>query len=311
MRSHKTGEYQLLLDSNINIMLHRMYSASSDDEFTVTIPIHSNAEQLRTIENIVLGFKCKVTFYKIEYGVHAGENREILHQSIKQIDTSRYDHIEYHVCNISTPIDRDTCSFHIYNSPVVGVSRPYAEAQYFKLLYRIEKGFKVNLSSKSQVDMLPNELKDKVTTNMEFFSPKLYNVMRTMFVDKKLVKELSEYVPIGSLFFPFRVSDPVYKFHKVIGLGKHVIVTDPNESVTDIPNVLNISDIHHCKKTIYMSMLEVIKQRGDIRIPIYEDVFFNYHISIIEMVHDVFEYIDFKSGTYIKGHFRRYFNVTD
>ena len=118
--------------------------------------------------------------------------------------------------------------------------------------------------------------------------------MMHLYYDKVLEKRLDKVIPNGAGFFPFRVSDPSYCATKAEQYYT-LVITDPSHSarVRLREGYLDISAMHECKKTLYMTMLHLMQNRKDIRIPLYEDVTSNYHISIVEMIYYVPNNIDF------------------
>lgn len=288
MRSHDTGMYNLLLDSNMNIALHKCSVLSSDYVVHITIP--RNANQVAEVQDIVRYFDCEVTFLPIKYGKHAGETRDILNESVKGIHFKYYDKVELGVASID-PIIKNT-EYHLYNTSILGTSRPYADKHFPALLKRLNAGYRVNFSCTNQLYKIPKHQLHLCSTDMKLFSKQFNSYMMQKFVDEDLYQILSAAVDYGAYFFPFRLSDPCYKWEYISQVDKQIIITDPNDSGLANENTFNIGELHGCKKTLYCTMLALMRDRKDITIPLYEDIALNYHISIVEMVDQVFDSID-------------------
>ncbi len=298
MRSHETGEYQIMLDSNINIILHQLSVLPKEDEVTVTIPKNLSVKYMAQCFEIAMKFKCKVTWLYTNYGDNAGHSRDIINENLDHIDFDKYDKVESHFCTVEPrkgPLDWE---YVIFNSAVLDQDRPYAEKHFVTMLKRLEKGYHVTMSCENQRDLLPDILSTSTSIRTKFFNPKLATRMMKKYYDKELEVTLDEYIETGSLFFPFRISDSCYRADLVNKIGLPIIITDPNDSVGDTftSPVLDIGRFSECKKTLYMTMLHLLKTRQDIRIPLYEDITKNYHIGIVEMMYYCGTNIDFLYG---------------
>lgn len=296
MRSHITGEYQIMLDSNINIILHQLSTLEEGVEVTVTMPEDSNKMYITQFLNIVKNFKCSVNIHFLKYGKNAGHSRDIANDMVENINYTDYDEVENHFCTIEPRIANTR--YVIFNSAVPDQYRPYAEKHFVTLLKRLDSKYKVILSCDNQKYFIPYKLRGHAKIRTRFFNPDLANKLMSTYCNYYLANQLDEVIPKNSLFFPFRVSDKCYKAEEVNKLGKTVVVTDPNDSADKVftGNILDITSYDKCKKTLYMTMLFLLNNRPDIRIPLYEDITKNYHIGIVEMLYYCPDNIDFLYG---------------
>ncbi len=293
MRSHKTGSYQLLLDSNMNIMLHKCYALPVGTEVSITVP--RDCDQLDECIDIASHFKCSVEFLPIPYGTHAGETRDMLNTSVdKWIDQSEFDKVEIGVESVIPMIMN--AEFILFNTSIPGAVRPYADKHLDSIVGILEAGYKVTFSCINQLYKIPMEYLHQCKVDTKFYSKEFMDYMAHKFTDQILFMELDRVIPRGSLFFPFRLSDPVYKFQHVIGRDIPVVITDPNESFSDGGNIINIGGMHSCKKTLYMTMLALMNSREDIVVPLYEDITTNYHISIVELFDRAYNQVEDFTG---------------
>jgi len=308
MRSHKTGKYQLLLDSNMNIALHKCSVLSYLVDVTITIPTNVDSSQLNACIGIASKMACSITFMPIHYGSNAGETRNILNDGIKNgpINQRDFDKVILGVCTVD-PVIENT-EYHLYNTPILGKPRPYVDEHMPTILNRLENGYRVNFSCENQLYKVPTQYLHLCTTDMKLYSKDFMAELAKEFVDQDLFIELDTLIPIGAVFFPFRISDPVYKWDAVRSLNSDIVVTDPNESLRDTNGILQIGNMHKCKKTLYMTMLALMKQRDDITIELYEDIYNNYHISIVEMMDMVPEnmrpFVDISTVKFIARYIR-------
>ena len=240
--------------------------------------------------DIIKKFDCTVKWLLIDYGVNAGDSRDVIDSKLGDVDFNYFDEVENHFCTIEPRIDNT--NYVIFNSAVPDQDRPYVEKHFVTLLKRLEKGYHVELSCTNQQDLIPPLLKVSTSIYNKFFNPVLFESMFEMYFNQELYKTLMAILP-ASYFFPFRLSDSCYKVEEAMKLGKTLIITDPNESSELDGDFLDISYLHICKKTLYMTMLQVVKDRDDIRIPLYEDITKNYHIGIVEMLYFCASDIDF------------------
>lgn len=294
MRSHKTGEYQLMYDSNTNIMLHKLAGYTASDTVTITIPRNSDLDQLIQFRNLSNLNKCVVIFKFLNYGIHAGDTRDTMDFILESedIDWSSYDFVECHIESVRPRLGQMRWEYMIFNSSVLHEERPYADKHFTNILRLLDKGYHMKFSTRCQLSMIPDQLLTSASIDVDFFSPEVADYITSKYIDLELLERLKQVVPTRAKFFPFRLSDKAYCFDKVYPDYK-VVVTDPNESCIEHENIINISSMHLCKKTLYTTMLLLMRDRPDVRIPLYEDITFNYHISIVEMLYYIPSSIDF------------------
>jgi len=295
MRSHKTGEYQIMLDSNVNIILHQLSKMTRDDQIDITMPRNHNKMYMKQFTDIVNTFHCTVNKKFIDYGANVGETRDIINSRLDSIEFSEYDEVESHFCTVEPKIGNT--NYVIFASAVPGQKRPHSERHFITLLNRLEAGYPVTLSCENQRSYIPDILQISTNIKTKFFNPELADYMSCEYYCPMLKKALDDLIPKDSLFFPFRVSDTCYRADLVSRLGGTVIITDPNDTADGVfSNYIDISTLHECKKTLYTTMLILMKVRKDIRIPLYEDITKNYHIGIVEMLYYCPDSIDFLYG---------------
>ena len=284
MRSYKTGTYSLLADGNLNLVLHQIFNSTKTNEYVITIPKDHVREDLEVIkEKILPNFDCKVTFMEIPYGIHADANRTVVPRHFDNFSYFEFAYVISYFENLRPDIP---WVLKMSMSKIKELDRPYADKHYNSFIEALGHHWLIradvlNYSQYEMVKLTDPELLKNVNVNEQCLNRKFYDILREEFVDQDIVAVLNEVVPDNALFFPFRISDKAYDFERASMLGRPVVVTDPNESLQN-PDVIKLTgDL----KVLLFSMLELMKTRTDIDIPLYEDCELAVHQLIIEVAY--------------------------
>ena len=287
MRSYEDGRYSLLADGNLNLMLHRIYNTDKSHNYTIIIPKNHVPEDLVTIkEKLVPMFECTIIFKEIDYGVNAEANRVLVPKKLaEEFETyTDYDKVisffERFDCDIPWILQMSM-------SKIKELDRPYADKHFDALLDGLKHPMLIQCEvlNQAQIDEVARAdtyLADNIRLNEKCINKELYDKMNDLFIRKELVDTLEEVMLEDSIFFPFRINDKAYDFDKVVFQGKPIVVTDPNRSLDgSVPNVLRLSGAN--MKELLFTTVEVIKNRPDIKIHIYEDCELAVHMLIVEL----------------------------
>ena len=282
MRSYETGVYSLLADGNLNMVLHQIYTDTKTNEYDICIPENHVKEDLDILVNkIIPMFACKVNFIYTKYGTNADDNRRVVPNNI-EIDYEQYAYVISYFENLRPDIP---WILKMSMSKIEELTRPYADKHYPALIEALKDNYLIradvlNYSQYNYIARTHHYLTTLVNVNERCLNKELYSKLANLFVDMDIVNELDKVTPIGAIFFPFRISDKAYDFEKAKSLGRPMVVTDPNESLTD-PGVIKLSGN---LKTILFSMLYLMNHRRvDISIALYEDCELAVHQLIIEL----------------------------
>lgn len=240
MRSYKTGVYDVSKDGNFQVHLHTM----NQDDYIV-IPKASKGIEIFVEKGLVLPNR----IIRANYGVNAYDSRKNFWKMNQDFQIPGG--VNKIITNISgCPWDVPVVYYlEITSHPLI--QRPY-----------IDEFLPRDVSSVNQSDhtLVFNDWQKTRLVHSGANENKIFVSQRVLnpdVISRLLPKEVRSHpVKKNDIFFPFRISDPCYKFEKVLELaklmGERVVVTDPNESFKE-----GIGDIlqYHPTKEEYYSIL--------------------------------------------------------
>jgi 3-deoxy-D-manno-octulosonate 8-phosphate phosphatase KdsC-like HAD superfamily phosphatase len=296
MRNHTDGKYNLLLDGNLNLTLHRIYEAlklKSGMKVTLTVPKNIDEHQFTLLEKFIHEVfpADSIDFIPIEYGLNAKENRD------KFIDTSSIkDHYIDHDLIVSdfsgsrfsdlTPV---VYNFNISQS--AGLNRWFVD-EYFErqmnatiecdeYIYVLNSGQRQFMMNKANSPILRKNIAATVIVDKKIIGKDLFNKQVKFFRSMMSIQyeyEISKSVKdiwfkYDHVFFlPFRLTDECYQFKKIVKLSEMsdrkvcIMITNPNDGdvlndVSDNVQIINIAeefpDVN--KKSLYYEILTCIE----------------------------------------------------
>ena len=228
-------------------------------------------------------FDCKINFIYIPYGINAEDNRAVVPNHFNtDFSYTGYAHVISYFENLRPSVP---WILKMSMSKINELDRPYADKYYSSFMASLDDSNLVradvlNYSQLEEVKRTDPNLAYMINVNERCLSRELYSKLAGLFVDMDIVAQLDKETPTGAIFFPFRISDKAYRFDKAKLLGRPMVVTDPNESLSD-PSVIKLSGN---LKTLLFSMLYLMNtKRVDIDIALYEDCELAVHQLIIEL----------------------------
>ena len=265
MRSYETNVYDVSKDGNFQVHLHRM---ERDD--WIVIPENSIGIEVFT----ALGLIRPDRIVQAKYGLNAYENRKSFWDLNPGLDIpSDVTHI---VTNMTgCPYDlKITYYLEITSHPLI--SRPYVDEFLARDVASINnvRTEQALVFNKWQKDRLCHVGADpsKISVDQRVIDPKVFQTL--------LPKTLQEQrLAVNEIFFPFRISDPCYRFEKAQSfatrMGKRLVVTDPNESLKDDRFVRKIKPSKYEYYAILMSRPTILY---------FEDPDFCFHPGLGELI---------------------------
>lgn len=237
MRSYTDNTYSILKDGNAKLHFNRL-----DYDDYITIP-ENTADFL---EFVSLDLINPDHIIKVKYGENALETRKIFWQL-------NQDFLDSFNLEIITDITGYTGKHKFYNnfnvSKLLEYPREYVDQFFESDISSIRTGEHTTVLNQCQKDYIVElylELDTKISVNQKVVSKNYFHKVGIdpffdfLFTNNKNI-----------IFFPFRISDPCYKFDEVIEkYSNHIIViTDPNNSYSS--NYSNVILIKPNKKQYY------------------------------------------------------------
>lgn len=218
MRSYATGAYDLTKDGNFQVHLHRM---QPDD--WIVVPHNS----IGMAHFVKLGLVSPDRIIYADYGVNAYETRK---EFWSKNWISVPEGVDRVVTNLTgCPIDLPTLYYlEITSHPLI--PRIYVDEFFARDVASINesKTIEVQVFNEWQIDRLEQAgaAWDKINVNQKVVNPKVLD---------KLFKHYEPWLlKDNDIFFPFRLTDPCYKFEFVKKMAtmsaRRLVITDPNES---------------------------------------------------------------------------------
>ncbi len=314
MRNHSDGMYNMLIDGNLNLTLHRIYGPLKENinlRIHITMPSNYNKEQFEALQlliNTELGID-RVIFHETEYGLNAVENRTKLNEYKIPVPfdllVSDFSNLKYYGVDVFNVV----YNFNISKNSFL--DRPYVDSFFHEQKTSAKVGrltYVLNQNQKDHMVETSVSMLDKARTNnsimvdTKIMNKEFLDIQKNYFrsmiepeLEKQIRGDMLKHIEDSDLvlFMPFRLSDTCYNFEgllKVLSGYKKVkiLITNPNDAViiTNIPNNIKIIDISAQyevnKKSIYFLMLE-ISNHQDIFIPIFENPQDVLHQSLLEM----------------------------
>jgi hypothetical protein len=219
MRSYETGDYSILKDGNFKLQLNRM---NWDKDYLV---VPHNISDLD--EFLDLGI---IPSSQLIFGNY-GENAYDTRKNFWINNDINFEALGFDVVTDITGFpykNKFVNNFNITKDP--NHSRWYIDEFIQTDLESIDRGEKTYVLNQCQKDYLVElapELEDKIIVNQKVIRKEYFDIVGTK------VPDLDFHFDI---FFPFRVSDPAYKFIEVVQNNpeKTILITDPNDSYTEI-----------------------------------------------------------------------------
>lgn len=266
MRSYKTGVYDVSKDGNFQVHLHRMLR----DDWIV---VPKNSVGIETFIDAGLVQADRILY--ADYGENAYATRKNFWEMNKNFKIPAG--VENLITNMTgCPWDLPIVYYlEITSHPLV--PRAYVDE------FLVRDVFSINESSVTLVfnDWQKTRLvqagadPDKIIVSRRVIHPDvLSRLVRNAENEQNLVSK-------DDIFFPFRISDPCYRFEKVQGfawmMGKRIVVTDPNESFKT--GTGDIIQIHPTKEEYYSILMDKPT------ILYFEDPDFCFHPGLGELIY--------------------------
>lgn len=316
MRNHSDGKYNMLLDGNLNLTLHRLsFLEDKKVDVYITRPTNVDEEQLHILEDFIdyNPLLPNIKFLPIEYGINALDNRTTVP---KHLSTDVFDNIESNADLIVSdfenyepqfrlPYDRKAKLIYNFNiSKVEELDRPYIDDFFDKQMTRIPQADYTYVLNENQRDYLIDQkrvlidqkmVQSKVVVDHEQFNQQFLASQCDFFKkysDKKLIEsQLDQYKNYDIVFFPFRISDKCYDIQGVIDYAKQkyfnpiILTTDPNDSQDDLDPIVKKLDMGSGlgKKANYLLILSRYLQDRDMDIICFENPVDVLHQSLLEI----------------------------
>lgn len=236
MRSYETGKYAITKDGNFQLTLSRI-AASDFDSITVAIPHEvSDMDMFTKMITKSLGDKLdKVQFIGFNYGENAVETRDLfwaMNDSFFQYHMGMFDLVVTDITGFHTVNHRGIKFINNFNiTKLPELNRPYID-RFFEMdlasIRAAEITTVINPRQREYILEVDPSLADKVIAYTK--------VASEHFLPKS--EKPSHFLPLRSIFWPFRISDSAYKFDKFVEmfveqkLDKRwkIVITDPNDS---------------------------------------------------------------------------------
>jgi 3-deoxy-D-manno-octulosonate 8-phosphate phosphatase KdsC-like HAD superfamily phosphatase len=319
MRNHTDGLYNPLLDGNLNLTLHRIYTAMKANPnmtVTITIPMNVDDAQFKLLKSFThLYFNNNVTFEKIKYGKNALENRKHFNQTdnlseltinadliITDFELSNFKSYKPVIYNFNISKINDLSRWYVDEFFDKQFQQVIESSEYVYVLNSNQKEFMINHTETIQDKQI---VKSNVIIDTEIINKELFEFQYNFFTNqldtymKTIIEEVIQlHIKTNDhvYFIPFRLTDECYQFKTILKLlgGSNkkcaVLVTNPNDGliINDIPenvSIINIANTfeHVNKKSLYYYILNVISKHDSVRIPIFENPEIVLHQSLIEM----------------------------
>ncbi len=235
MRSYDTGKYSILKDGNFKLHINRM---DWDNDFLVVPDNCSDLEEFKSL-NII----SKDRIIEAKYGINAYETRGTFWEN----NTKQLDQIATHF-NFTIVTDlplyngknKFINNFNITKDP--NNPRWYIDQFINDDIIAVNNAEKTYVLNQSQKDYLEEcGAKGEIEVSTKVVSKKYF--------DKVGIEEVE--LPDFDIFFPFRLSDPAYKFEEVLKLKEKILITDPNDSWKEENNNGNIIKKRFTKRQYY------------------------------------------------------------
>jgi 3-deoxy-D-manno-octulosonate 8-phosphate phosphatase KdsC-like HAD superfamily phosphatase len=313
MRNHSDGTYNLLLDGNLNLTLHRISSINNHNAVVhITIPKNHNKEQFAILKEFVANTDIlpKIEFVELDYGENALENRKVVVNNFdfnSYFQTHYFDLIVSDFSNFKSNIPKSKLIYNYNISKVEKLNRWYVD-DFF------DEQLKAILNNKPDYVYVLNENQkeyfiDNVETNedraiidsMVVVDKQLFNRSffdeQVKFFDKysnykSIITQLVKHKNKKIVFFPFRLSDECYAINELINHCKRnyedfiILTTDPNESI-DALNDDHIVKLDFGnsieKKANYLLLITELQKHYNMKVLCYESPYKVLHQSLIEM----------------------------
>lgn len=208
MRSYETGQYSILKDGNFKLHINRM---DWDNDYLVVPNNCSDLEEFKSL-NIINEDR----IIEAQYGKNAYETRGTFWQN------NNFD--EYNA-TIVTDLPRYKGKNKFINN--FNITKDPNNPRWFidefieddiEAVNNAEKTYVLNQDQKDYLEQCG--AKGKIEVNTKVVSKKYFDKVG---IEKRLL-------PHFDIFFPFRLSDPAYKWNEVKNLNKTILITDPNDS---------------------------------------------------------------------------------
>lgn len=246
MRSYDSGRYSILKDGNFKLHINRM------DRERDHLVIPSNCCDLD--EFLALGLVPKDNLFICKYGLNTVETRrKFWDWNGRKIALWYTDKFEI-VTDITGYKGRLEFSNNFNITKLPNMDRPYIDEFYESDINSIIRAKKTTVLNQCQKDYIletnPEIAADKIEVNQLVISDAYFKAVGTACFPGFQFQE-------GDIFFPFRLSDPAYKFEEVMHeySDRRIVVTDPNHTLNkfleDCIHAPNIVDIWPNKKQYY------------------------------------------------------------
>lgn len=294
MRLRTGSEYNVLADGNLTMTLHRIVSiAKSNQQIKFVITVPTKTVGLSALKMLMIKLRCSNIEFepKAFYSTNAAKTRKtIANYSINEIVSDDTDLIvsEFSLLDRNDPLHRPR----IYNyniSSDAALKRGWIDDMFNDMVASLSHDskpecFVLNAGQKTKLcKALPE---NNIVVETEWFDRDLIEIIMKQYVADRVVKEFVKMFSINknSVFFPFRLTDKVYKFDELVKSDKLIFVTNPNSADIKYDNVVDLSRVFEYldSKTMYYSALAAVKQVG-LAIPCFEDPRLIMHQTIVEM----------------------------
>lgn len=314
MRNHTDNKYNLLLDGNLNLTLHRLYNALSSDsekKVTITMPDNYDESQFLLLELFVIKAfgENRIKFMPIKYGLNALENRKTF--SDFEFDEKDFD---LFICDFSNVNVTKTLTIPVVHnmniSKVPELDRWFVD-EFFeeqtemtksfntKYTYVLNQNQKNHLVRSQESSREKNIMRSKVIVENEVINEILFSKQLNFFINllsesakNEINATVKKYKDHTKLFLPFRLSDQCYNFYGITKtLGKQnenfvVFVTNPNSAKISVTQenitIVDLSIDGTNKKSLYYYVLSLCESEN-IFIPIFENPEQVLHQSLLEI----------------------------
>lgn len=244
MRSYVTGEYSILKDGNWKLHINRM----DWDKDVLVVP--DRCSDLHEFLNLNILSANQIIYAK--YGENAYETRKKFWRWNLGLDKLGLD--------IVTDMPRYYGEQKFYNN--FNITKDPNNPRWYidefieddvSGVVQGERTYVLNQSQKDYLVELEPTIEDKIEVNQR--------VIRKEYFDK-VGTEIPTDVPDFDIFFPFRLSDPAYKFEEVVEENPNsiILITDPNDSYQQRPQHKNVVK-YQCTKRQYYGIIDYYKPK--------------------------------------------------
>lgn len=294
MRSYATGCYSLLKDGNFQLTLSRI-AASDYDSITVLVPNRTSDldELIARVRDAIPEVANRIKFVNACYGDNAVETRQVfweVNQHFFKNFLHEFDLVVTDVTGFHKVNHRNVPFINNFNiTKLPELNRKYID-MFFDLDLESIRAAKlttvINPRQREYILEVDPSLKDKVVAYTkvasEHFLPR---------------SESQHYLPLRSIFWPFRISDTAYQFDKFIEmfienkLDKRwrIVITDPNDSYTADHKFVIKKKMEKSEYYAHLQSKPVVVMLDDIDTVLHPGTieFFYYGCPVITLLNDL------------------------